>query len=330
MVGVELVKPEKHGENMATATQSNPAIADTGILLDAGTNEAEILVFVVGDSRYGVNVAKVREVLTIEKVTRVSQSHPAVEGVVQIRDQVAPLVCLHRFLEGEEAPQEADETMILLDFNNHMVAFRVKSVDRIFRVSWERTRPIPSLVGSNVPVTGVIELADTLVQILDFETITALITDAPNANRNHENRDPVAEEYGRMPIVFADDSLTISRMVLDSLHDFGFTNVKNFHDGFEAWNYLASIAESTTVDQVRDQVAAVITDIEMPRMDGFNLTKKIRENLVLKDLPVILFSSIVSLDNEKKGWQVGASAQLTKPKYQELAKHLVELLSDRP
>ncbi|MEO2047363.1 MAG: chemotaxis protein [Pirellulales bacterium] len=302
-------------------------IEDTGILLDAGTNEAEILVFVVGNSRYGVNVAKVREVLTIEGVTKVSQSHPAVEGVVQIRDQVAPLVCLHRFLEGEDAPPEADETMILLDFNNQMVAFRVKSVDRIFRVSWERTRPVPSLVGSNVPVTGIIELANTLVQILDFETITAVITDAINDSCNPDNQISVESNFANKPIVFVDDSMTISRMVLDSLRSYGFTNLKNFNDGLEAWTYLSQVAGATTSDQIRDQVAAIITDIEMPRMDGFSLTKKIRENSVLQDLPVILFSSIVSSDNEKKGRQVGASAQLTKPKYDELTKHLVDLLS---
>ena len=134
---------------MSTALHANPAIADTGILLDAGTNEAEVLVFSVGESRFGVNVAKVREVLTIEEITRISQSHPAIEGVVRIRDHVATLVNLGKYLEGKDDSGPTDDTMLLLDFNNQMIAFMVQSVDRIFRVSWEDARPVPSMIGSS-------------------------------------------------------------------------------------------------------------------------------------------------------------------------------------
>jgi two-component system, chemotaxis family, chemotaxis protein CheV len=313
---------------MSTALHANPAIADTGILLDAGTNEAEVLVFSVGESRYGVNVAKVREVLTIEEITRISQSHPAIEGVVRIRDHVATLVNLSKYLEGKEDSGSTDDTMLLLDFNNQMIAFMVQSVDRIFRVSWEDARPVPSMIGSSAPITSVIELGGTLVQILDFETIATVITGDAGYTDPIHHVEGVAQDYGLRPVVFVDDSHTISRIVIDALAKQGFTNLKNFSDGQQAWDYLASIAKETDPEHVREKVAAIVTDIEMPGMDGLHLTKNIRTNPVLQDLPVILFSSIVSSDNEKKGRQVGATAQLTKPSAGKLAGCLVDLFSE--
>ncbi|MFI4876838.1 MAG: chemotaxis protein CheW, partial [Blastopirellula sp. JB062] len=154
---------------MATVTSK-----EAGILLEAGTNEAEILVFQVGDQSFGVNVAKVKEVLEIGEVTSVPHGHPAVEGLAQVRNEVVTLVNLAHFLyEGEEFAQlsNAKDYMLLLEFNSQQLAFRVQRIQRIYRVSWTATMPMPSAPGMNAPVTSIILLDGRLIQILDFESI---------------------------------------------------------------------------------------------------------------------------------------------------------------
>ena len=117
-------------------------------------------------------------------------------------------------------------------------------------------------------------------------------------------------------------------MMEAALGQAGYEDVRIFTDGQEAWDYLQEVAQQNTSDSIRQSVSAIITDVEMPRMDGFSLTKHIREEQVLKDLPVILFSSLVSKDNEKKGRQVGATAQISKPKWEELSSTLLDVLGE--
>ena len=137
-----------------------------------------------------------------------------------------------------------------------------------------------------------------------------------------------ATSRAECPLVYADDSQLIRKMVGAALTQAGYINLRGFSDGQEAWEYLAALAENTAADQIAQKVGAVVSDIEMPRMDGFSLTRRIRDNPVLKDLPVILFSSLISKDNEKKGVQVGATAQISKPKWEDLTATLTEVLGE--
>ncbi len=306
---------------------SNPANSaiDTGILLEAGTNEAEILVFLVHGRRFGVNVAKVREVIPIEEVTDIPRSHEAVDGLVDVREAVVPLLNLARYLyDSDENPTENDSLM-LLEFNNEKIAFRVQGIERIYRVSWKDTLPAPPLGKEVAPITTVVRQEAGLVPLLDFESICA-VTGVGGGNVRMETI-PKVESVDRavLPIVFADDSRLICEMVKDALAEAGYTNLKGFVDGQEVWEYITPLAEGCTPEQFRQKVACVVTDIEMPRMDGLTFTKKLRAHPVMGKTPVVVFSSIASKDNEKKGLQVGATDQVAKPHYDDLVTAIGEI-----
>lgn len=306
---------------MATATSND----STGILLEAGTNEAEILVFQVGEQYFGVNVAKVKEVLEIGEVTAIPHGHPSIEGLAQIRNEVVTLVNLAHYLYGdEEFPEVAGKDyMLLLEFNSQQLAFRVQRIQRIYRVSWKATKPLPEAPGMTAPITSVILLDGRLIQILDFETIgnkIGHIDQSSSVEDHHVERIEAAD----CPIVFAEDSRMISEMISDSLEAAGFTNVRGFTDGEDALRYLQSLAVEHDASTIRSAVSVVVTDVEMPRMDGFSLAKQIRSNDRLAQLPIVIFSSLVSRDNEKKGKQVGVTCQVAKPRYEELVNRIRE------
>lgn len=313
------------------AMVTTTAGVDSGILLEAGTNEVEILVFKVGDHLCGVNVAKVREVRTHQAATFLPEAPHSVDGVVRIRDAVVPLVNLQQILWGIEVSPEMAETdeHLFLEFNDQMVAFRVQGVDRIHRVSWKNLIPLPQCQGMEAaPVTGIVLLEGRIVTILDFEAIGGVlgINGAPRQAPGTAPASSAGEV--RPPIVFADDSPLIRRMLDDALSAAGYEDRRGFADGQEAWEYLRGPTRARGDEALHETVACVISDIEMPRMDGFTLTRRIREDPVLKDLPVVLFSSLISRDNEKKGRQVGATAQIAKPHWEELTTTLLEVLGE--
>lgn len=313
---------------MAKNTKTNPSSAENGILLEAGTNEVEILVFKVAGHFCGVNVAKVREVRNHESATHLPQSPDAVDGAVRVRDDVVPLINLQQILWGAEAETVAGEEQLLLEFNGQLIAFRVQGVDRIYRVSWKDFIPLPHCPGMEAPVTGVILIEGRIVTVLDFEAIGAVLGINGATQQVAGNGSEAITASIRPPVVFADDSPLIRRMLDDALAQAGYENRLGFSDGQEAWDYLGELAQSHSTTTIRKSVAGVISDIEMPRMDGFSLTRRIRENSVLKDLPVVLFSSLISKDNEKKGRQVGATAQISKPRWEELTDTLVNVLGE--
>jgi two-component system chemotaxis response regulator CheV len=303
---------------------------DTGILLEAGTNELEILVLRAGDSLFGVNVAKVREVLTIDRPTRLPQSHVSVEGTVQIRGQVVELVNLVQFLFGEDSelskPRPTDK-MVVMEFNQDLIAFRLNGVEQIFRTSWNTVQPMPHIRGHKAPVTGIVLREGKLIQMLDFEAIGAQVGMSRHVAPKMD--DHQASVHADLPIIFAEDSPLITEMLHDTLRQAGYRNVTGFVDGQAAWNHLQQVASQGPADQLRQRVGVLVSDVEMPRMDGLTLTRKIRDNPLLASLPVVIFSSIVSRDNAKKGQQVGADAQVAKPRYAELATTLERLLAEK-
>ncbi len=315
----------------AAANLSPLSGVDTGILLEAGTNEAEVLVFRIRDSRFGVNVAKVREVLPIERVTQMPKSHGAVDGLVEIRDYVVPLVNLERYLYDSviEIENNTNESLLLLEYNRQHVAFRVSAVERIFRVSWKDTLPTPQLGDEPAPFTSVLRQPDGLVPLIDFESISAVIGIGGRRASVSDPNEQTSLDRAMQSIVFADDSRMISEMVKDSLVEAGFRNLHGFPDGENAWEYLNEIAKNETAESIQTKVSCVVTDIEMPAMDGLSLTRNIRQHPVLRSIPVIIFSSIASDDNAKKGQQVGATAQVAKPCYDDLLNTLTQIVDEQ-
>ena len=295
-------------------------LLDKDILLESGTNEVEVLVFRVGAYRLGINVAKVREILPSQKITRLPKAHPSVVGCFQLRNNVVPCVSLHKHLR-QDANADDNCVLILTEFNCSQSAFIVDEVERIHRISWEEILPAPPIVTDVAsPITAVTSLEGHLVIMLDFETITAEVSQANEQSVEIAHLHDAGREAVR--VLVADDSPTVRLAVISTLHAAGYTQVTAFEHGELAWNWLQQrLLEDGDATPVVD---LVVSDVEMPSMDGFRLTRNIKEHPALGNIPVVLYSSIVTPDNHKKGAQVGADAQIAKPEL----KRVVELADE--
>lgn len=293
------------------------------ILLESGTNEVEILVFRVGSFLLGVNVAKVREVLPRQAITRLPEAHASIVGCFRLRDTVVPCVSLRRHLRQPE--NEGDEGRIILtEFNQTQIAFMVDEVQRIHRVSWNRVLAAPTLVTDSAsPVTAVTNLDGKLVIMLDFEMISAEVASEVQVASAVPNPRGLPRESFRL--LLADDSATVRKAVETTLKNSGYSQVRSFENGRQAWEYIQERFSRT--QDVRQVADLLISDVEMPFVDGLHLTRNIKEHASLKALPVLLFSSILTPDNHKKGQAVGADAQITKPELGRVVELADELLS---
>lgn len=278
------------------------------ILLESGTNELEVLVFRLHGQRYGVNVAKVREVIETPPVTAMPRSLHAVVGVFQLRNRVTPLVDLHRARSLGEGGASAGR-VIIMEFNDLRIGFLVDGVEQIYRVNWKSVTAMPEVAGvREAPLTSVAHIGKDLVLMLDFER---LVNDLGGGDlfAGHEAAvNPTRDRAGRR-ILLADDSHSIRALIKSNLSSAGYTDVTICIDGQEAWELL----ERNAQQEGKPGFDLLISDIEMPRIDGLHLTRRIKEHPQLKCLPVVIFSSLVSIDNEKKCKAVGADAQITKP-----------------
>lgn len=296
---------------------------DTNILLESGTNELEVLEFALGNNYYGINVAKIKEILTYQPITPVPNSHPSVEGIFMPRDTMITIVNLKKCL-GMPDNSENDGLFIITNFNKLNIAFHVDAVLGIHRVSWESIIKPDSTINSetNSASTGVIKMGEKLIIILDFEKIVSDIS--PETGLKVSDIDNMAErERCDSPILIAEDSPLLSRLITDCLKKAGYTNLIVTMNGQEAWDKLT---ELKNVGNVREKVHCIITDIEMPLMDGHRLTKLVKTDDVMKKIPLIIFSSLVNEEMRIKGAKLGADAQLTKPEIGNLVAAIDELI----
>lgn len=298
----------------------NDATGKKGILLETGTNEFEIVEFAVGSVNYGINVAKVREVINLVPITKMPNSHPYVDGVFTLRGRLMPLVNLPRCLGADDMEVPANN-IIVSELNNYFVGFLVNEVSRIHRVSWTAMEPPPNISNSDM-VVGVIKMGEKLVILLDFEKIVSEINPEINIKLTTlpQSDDDVKERRKTKKIMIAEDSHMLRDLLVDTLHQAGYLNVLPYNDGKAAWDALTLLAKSEA--PLDEKVNLLITDIEMPKMDGHNLLKRVREDHVLQGLPVMIFSSLINEEMRRKGEAIGANGQVSKP---EIAK-LIDML----
>ena len=298
---------------------------ETNILLENGTNELEVLEFTIGSNHYGINVAKVREIINYQSVTPVPNSHPDIEGIFMPRDKMITVINLPTHLHLPESPNPATDMMVITNFNKLDVAFHVQAVCGIHRVSWaDIIKPDSTLNGDdNGIATGIIKVNGKLVIILDFEKI---ITDiSPETGLKVSEIELLGErKRSDVPIVMAEDSPLLSKLILDSLHKAGYSNVRVTANGGEAWDFLTKCKNEGAI---AENVKCIITDIEMPIMDGHRLTKLVKTDDKLKDIPVVIFSSLVNDEMRRKGEELGANAQLSKPEIGNLVRIIDGLLN---
>lgn len=299
---------------------------DTNILLESGTNELEILEFAIEGKHYGINVAKVREILPIQDITPIPNSHPCIEGIFMPRDTIITVINLIRTLGFGDGDPLGNDMLIVTNFNNLNIAFIVSKVIGIHRVSWtDIVKPDATVntPGSAV-ATGIIKHMDNLVIVLDFEKIVEDI--CPETGLRISELDELGErERNTIPILIAEDSPLLTTLIHDALTKAGYTNLTMTANGQEAWDKLCTLKKNNGVDY---GCKLLITDIEMPMMDGHRLIKLIREDDALAHIPIVVFSSLINEDMRRKGEKLGADRQISKPEIGQLVSIIDELVQN--
>lgn len=296
-------------------------LRDKGILLESGTNELEIVEFLIGEVSYGINVAKVREIIRKIPSTKLPHCHPSVKGLILYRNQTLTLLDIGSYLDHHST----SEYYIITHFNQLSLAIAVCKIIGIKRYTWNDIKKPPVIMGGkeNNVLTGIIENEDRVTIILDFEKIINEINPDSGIKESEVLQMGKREQCDR-PIVIVEDSATLKKIILKCLTTAGFTNLITFENGQEAWHYLSQLPNDQSE---KEKVACVITDIEMPEMDGHKLTCLIRESKDLTHIPIILFSSLINESMKIKGEKIGASAQISKPEIARLVELMDQLIS---
>jgi two-component system, chemotaxis family, chemotaxis protein CheV len=293
------------------------------ILLESGTNELEIVEFRIDEydhqgevvpCYYGVNVAKVREILRRPEIWKVPNSHPSIEGMMKLRDKVITVINLVTILDKNSEGMIPDRVLVL-EFNRICVGVLVHSVSRIYRISWEFVEPPVKIINES-HVTGVVKMDNRIILILDFEKIVAEIAqqDALHEIGSEQLTEELSLDRSRRRILVADDSRFIRTSICTSLRSAGYM-VEEAENGEEAWNMINDKMTRCRAagTPLKDELDMLITDIEMPKMDGLHLTALVRKDDSMKDLPILIFSSLASEDNKRKWKDLGANDIVTKP-----------------
>lgn len=295
---------------------------DTKILLENGTNELEVLEFKLDGNAYGINVAKIKEIINYQTVTPVPNAHPSVEGIFMPRDTMITAIDLKNCLQ--RGVSEPGGLFIVTNFNKLDIAFHVDSVVGIHRVSWrEIIKPGTTISTSEDGVsTGIIKFDDRLIIILDFEKIVTDIN--PETGLKVADIEELGERHRiDVPILIAEDSPLLNKLIVDSLHKAGYVNLIHTENGQQAYDVIQECKKEGTL---KDHVQCIITDIEMPIMDGHRLTKLVKSDEETKNIPIVIFSSLVNDDMKRKGEALGANAQLSKPEIGNLVRVVDELV----
>jgi two-component system, chemotaxis family, chemotaxis protein CheV len=295
-----------------------------GILLESGTNELEIVEFEVGHNKFGINVIKVKEIIQPIPVTFIPHAHPHVEGIIQLRGEVLPVVDMLKVLGLPNTERNPQQKYIVAEFNKQKVVFHVDNVTQIHRISWDLIeKPSDMYQGGATQVIGVIKQAEQMILLLDFERVMVEIN--PESGINVESVKKLGKrDRSEKRIVVAEDSPLLRKLLFDTMNEAGYGNLEFFENGKDAYEYLETLAKADA--DVEKHVQLVITDIEMPQMDGHRLTKLVKEHKDLKKLPVIIFSSLITDDLRHKGDVVGAEDQISKPEINELILRVDQLI----
>lgn len=296
------------------------------ILTEVGTNEWQIVVFLLGSQYFAINVDKTREILRWTGVRPVPQTHPAMRGITTIRGEVIPLIDLRTYLNIEPAVELEESKLVVAELNRMKLGFVVDAVDRIYRIHSDELDA--SLTGTFLgdDALYVIKRDGRNILLLDYERIIHIVN--PTLQEDFKVQPDRYAAVGSSlqdpdayRILVAEDSPLIRRLLQGALASGGFHNVELVGHGKAAWDRLVEDG---------DEFSLLLTDIEMPKMDGLALTRKVKEHPELKSLPVIVFSSIMADDIRKKAQSVGADAQITKPEIDLLIETVVRLIEANP
>lgn len=298
----------------------------------AGTNKLEILLFSLGlDKRtgrrenYGINVFKVREVMRTPEITRAPDMPPSIEGMVSLRGSLVPVVDLQRYT-GMQTDAKTD-IMIVTEYNGHTQGFLVEGVDTILRLDWSQMRVPPDMMSNqmNGLVTAVTELADgRLIMMMDVEKILA---ESNNPDDPMQYRGMDKHRIDGVTVFFADDSAVARKQIMKSLDMMGARYMYAIN-GKRAWDELQKIANMAEMDgkAVKDVINIILTDVEMPEMDGYMLTKMVKSDPRFHGIPVLMHSSLSGISNFKLGQSVGVDEYVTKFEPQKFSEAVLRMV----
>ncbi|MCB2184676.1 MAG: chemotaxis protein [Desulfobulbaceae bacterium] len=305
------------------------------ILLEVGTNELEVITFYLDwiDQQtgkrqkitYGINAAKVKELVAYpEEITEIAESMECVKGVFLLRNNSIPLIDLCTWFGYQVYEDEGTNkkwVVIVADLNGKSFGFVTHGVDKVYRISWSQISPPHELIASGQSITGICQADDLLIQMIDFERIVGTIDPSMvvKSNRDETAARKIEEKYDKS-VLIVDDSRVVLLQLTRTLEHAGFKVIPK-SDGQAAWDYLEDLRLKNKLD---DQILAIISDIEMPRMDGHHFCLKIKQNSAYNKIPVLLFSSMITDALRRKGKSVGADDQVTKPELDELIDRMQE------
>ena len=286
------------------------------VLLDVGTGELEVIVFLVNNNRYCINVLKAREIIQLSEVRPSTDSNKSILGLTNVRDQVMTVIDLSYILDKKVVEEAKGKMALVCEFNRKQVMFAVDSIEGIHRVKWsDIVKPDPLLKGG-LSVGNILTDAGILL-MLDFEKIITDISKEENPYEKGKSEIILKAERATKRIYMADDSKTIRTLLKEVLTAAGYKDIHTFDNGKEVLDALMQIKEKHGSD-FKEEVELLITDIEMPILDGHTVTRRIKEDPILSALPVVIFSSLITDDLYHKGEAVGADCQISKPSINEL------------
>ncbi|MCP4252432.1 MAG: chemotaxis protein CheV [Candidatus Scalindua sp.] len=306
------------------------------ILLESGTNELELLTFVLNNQPFGLNVLKVQSIQQYDSstLTKIPMAHQALLGMILYRERTIPLIDLSGALELE-GNQETNKNKIVIvtEFNNVVNGFLADDVNRIYRLNWEDFIPLDKAIGSSgKSITGTIRVDDNDIMVVDLEYILSVISPSLAIGDIKEETANLSSQKSReeVRVFFAEDSKTIRTNVVRILNKAGYKNLRSFIDGQEAYDALEEIRdqEDMTESGVTRLPHILISDIEMPQMDGLTLCKKIKLDSKLENISVIMFSSLINEQMMARCNSVGADDSITKPEMDKLVAMLDRLCLD--
>ncbi len=301
------------------------------ILLESGTNELEIIEFYVGSQPLGINVQKLKEIISFDEsnLTVIPDSHPSMMGTLLLRGDTIPLIDLKKHLKQRHQAESLETqrpVVMVCEFNHRTNGFKVDGVNQIHRISWSNVEPIASILAKFEPrFTGSIHVGDREILLLDLEHIVGeldpdSVMDGKNSNSSNDGLEGPLHNRNNAKILMAEDSTIIRSGLEKVLKKAGFNNLEVFVDGEKCYQRILELKQQADAEQVdiRDHLRMVISDIEMPKMDGLTLCRKVKEQLGYKHLPVVLFSSLINPPMEVKCDSVGADNYAAKPEVAKL------------
>lgn len=297
-----------------------------GILLESGTNEVEFIELYLGNQSFGVNVAKVKQIVVFSEklVSHAPQAAPSIYGMFMYRDKPIPLMDLNKSLGDIRETAAAKPLVMVTEFNGFVNGFLIDGVNRIHRVSWDKVQPVNAIFEAYTSCfTGSININEKEILILDLEQIVAEIN--PEAALKEEEDSPeilsdIQKNRGSLKVVIAEDSTFTRNILINSMKHSGFEVIAAFDNGQSAYDFIAEMQKESVRKNlpVTDFFNILITDIEMPRMDGLTLCKQVKETLALRNIDVIVFSSLINNELIEKCRKVGADGYLSKPDLKKL------------